>query len=550
MPSYAQDTGAYGRPLENDSFAFLYNKYLNTKGDPEEKIGELISLAQNDPDEFSGLRKVQIALLLANQVKPSNLTFELNVYTGIHISRISKGYALEFFENATDIANRIEGISAWQKFNMYTNRAGVHHYLMEGDSAKYFYYQAINQARMHDHISESSSYNNLGIFYSETGENDSARIYYQKALVTLNKMEDDYNLYSAILDNVAQLNVQEENYHEALKAFWFNDSIYLARAQPWHYVNNKIRLLSTLQKVNDPGIHSQIQQLQSFIEQQGSKIDDKTILDFYLFANDYYFTKNDRLNGSFYRLRYRKLNDLLEQREIDEINKLTHSLMGMQALSFKSDIEAQQLRAEKNKLELKEARRTMFTSIVFGLLIILILVVYIRKRKLENEAAKKLAETELRNKEMEARLLQQDLELKKHDLTNVVLHNTQVYDSNRKIIERLEDIGQQRTNLDQHVRSLLIELQSQNQISERSIGLQSNIDSVNAEFYEKLKTKFPELTKSEAELCGYIRINLSTKDISILKNVAATSVKMGKNRLRKKLGLSPEEDLYQFIREI
>ena len=100
------------------------------------------------------------------------------------------------------------------------------------------------------------------------------------------------------------------------------------------------------------------------------------------------------------------------------------------------------------------------------------------------------------------------------------------------------------------MRALLIELQSQNQISDRSIGLQSNIDSVNAEFYDNLKTKFPDLTKSEAELCGYIRIKLSTKDISILKNVAAASVKMGKNRLRKKLGLSPEADLYQFVSEI
>ena len=100
------------------------------------------------------------------------------------------------------------------------------------------------------------------------------------------------------------------------------------------------------------------------------------------------------------------------------------------------------------------------------------------------------------------------------------------------------------------MRTLLIELQSQNQISERSVGLQANIDTVNAEFYEKLRTKYPTLTKSEEELCGFIRINLSNKDISVLKNIAASSVKMGKNRLRKKLDLGPEDDIYQFIRDI
>jgi len=90
-------------------------------------------------------------------------------------------------------------------------------------------------------------------------------------------------------------------------------------------------------------------------------------------------------------------------------------------------------------------------------------------------------------------------------------------------------------------------LQSQSQLGDTSITMQHNITHVNAEFREKLHQTFPGLTLSEAELCGYIRINLSNKDISVLKNVEPDSIKKSKNRLKKKLGLAAEDDLYVFI---
>ena len=128
-------------------------------------------------------------------------------------------------------------------------------------------------------------------------------------------------------------------------------------------------------------------------------------------------------------------------------------------MSWRSDIEAYQLREEKQRLELRNTRFTAAAGIVALFSIILLLVVYMRQRRQEHRSEKRIAEAELRSKEMEARLIHQQLELKKHDLTNVVLHNTQVFDSNQKIIERLQDIFRHKTTVEDQLRALLVELQ-------------------------------------------------------------------------------------------
>ncbi|MCT4645262.1 MAG: LuxR C-terminal-related transcriptional regulator, partial [Carboxylicivirga sp.] len=61
------------------------------------------------------------------------------------------------------------------------------------------------------------------------------------------------------------------------------------------------------------------------------------------------------------------------------------------------------------------------------------------------------------------------------------------------------------------------------------------IDQVNSEFEEKLKERFPKLTKSEIEILGYIKLKLSTKEIANTRKVSPTTVKVTKHRINKKL---------------
>jgi len=80
--------------------------------------------------------------------------------------------------------------------------------------------------------------------------------------------------------------------------------------------------------------------------------------------------------------------------------------------------------------------------------------------------------------------------------------------------------------------------------------LQLHFNEVHPAFFSKLQTSFGTLSQNDLRLCAYIRINLSNKEIARLLNVEFRSIQMAKYRLKKKLLLSKEEDLNEFIQQL
>ncbi|HUR29870.1 MAG TPA: hypothetical protein VMZ69_00490 [Saprospiraceae bacterium] len=500
---------------------------------------------------LEAIRQIQLALFLEKQLeKPTIETFELNSYAGGFISSIDLRYALEFYRKATKIISQIPELEAAGIFSMYTSRAGVHGLLIQKDSAVYYYRKAIEIAVNDSPTAVISSINNLGVFYHGIAMYDSAKVYFEKALQMMGSENNNVGLHCAILDNLAQLDLHSEKYWPALKTFQFNDSVYLSRNLHNKYVINKVRLMETMLKLDLPGIQEEILSLQFFINRFSIHIKPKEVLKFYRFANEFYHDSRMFELSKEYQERYIASSDSLSTATAEQLHLLTQSLLAIEEVSFSHEMKVHQLAADKAKLQLRSAQRIILISLISAVIIVILLLLYFKKRRQELMALRQMAESELKNKEMETKLMEQELILKKRDLTNLVLHNTQVYDSNHRLIERLHGITHQKENLEKDIRSLLIELQSQNQLVEKAVMLQANIDSLNEEFYQKLRAQFPELSKAETELCGFIRINLSSKDISVLKNVGAPSVKTSKNRLRKKLGIAPEEDIYEFVKLI
>jgi len=55
------------------------------------------------------------------------------------------------------------------------------------------------------------------------------------------------------------------------------------------------------------------------------------------------------------------------------------------------------------------------------------------------------------------------------------------------------------------------------------------------------------ITMDELKLCAYLKIQLSSKEIARLINITSVAVNKRRNRLRKKIGVSANEDLYEFF---
>ena len=74
---------------------------------------------------------------------------------------------------------------------------------------------------------------------------------------------------------------------------------------------------------------------------------------------------------------------------------------------------------------------------------------------------------------------------------------------------------------------------------------------VHGDFYSKLLENFPDLSQGEQRLCAFLRLNMSTKEISDLTGQSISALEMARFRLRKKLGISSTDvNLAKFLSQV
>ncbi|MDO1500331.1 hypothetical protein Q2T40_09335 [Winogradskyella maritima] len=78
----------------------------------------------------------------------------------------------------------------------------------------------------------------------------------------------------------------------------------------------------------------------------------------------------------------------------------------------------------------------------------------------------------------------------------------------------------------------------------------SNFEKIYPNFSHSLKKLSPNISANELKLCALIRLNLNSKEIGELLNITQDSVNKARYRLRKKLGLTPNEDIFTTLLNI
>ncbi|MEE9439124.1 MAG: two-component regulator propeller domain-containing protein [Saprospiraceae bacterium] len=75
----------------------------------------------------------------------------------------------------------------------------------------------------------------------------------------------------------------------------------------------------------------------------------------------------------------------------------------------------------------------------------------------------------------------------------------------------------------------------------------THFNEVHPSFFEKLKSKYPVLSQKDLKLCAYLKMNLSTKELASMLNMSIRGVEGARYRLRKKIGISSEHSLTDFL---
>ncbi len=76
---------------------------------------------------------------------------------------------------------------------------------------------------------------------------------------------------------------------------------------------------------------------------------------------------------------------------------------------------------------------------------------------------------------------------------------------------------------------------------------EQSFSDVHGNFLQKLKVEYVDLTPADIQLCAYLKMNLSSKEVASLLNITIRGVEIRRYRLRKKLHLEHDKNLVEFI---
>lgn len=149
----------------------------------------------------------------------------------------------------------------------------------------------------------------------------------------------------------------------------------------------------------------------------------------------------------------------------------------------------------------------------------------------------------LKNEKLEA-----DISFKNKELSTMAMHLLQRGEVLHKVKDTLSLIKQKTDSThDNTFRQLNRLIKEVEKTDEDWEHFSMHFNQVNENFFHLLKEKHPQLTSNELKLCAYIRMSLSTKEIAQLMNITTKAIEIGRYRLRKKLDLSPEVNLYDYL---
>lgn len=110
--------------------------------------------------------------------------------------------------------------------------------------------------------------------------------------------------------------------------------------------------------------------------------------------------------------------------------------------------------------------------------------------------------------------------------------------------------NQQENTENPELRKLLKTLGEEEKLNKEWDHFAQHFNSVHGNFLQIVKRKFPLLKPHEMQLCAYLRMNLSSKEIAPLMSISIRGVEISRYRLRKKLNLTTEENLVQYLLDL
>ncbi|MEI8046507.1 MAG: tetratricopeptide repeat protein [Bacteroidota bacterium] len=461
----------------------------------------------------SGLEMALKAKDLATELKDDNAHGEASLIIGT--IKLFQGNYSESLKNNFTALRLFEKTNYSQGILKARNGIGnVCYYQQDLDKAYYYYSSALNIAKtIKDTAQIAFMLNNIGLVLNSKGRYNQAIECYQKAILINSKLGLKLRLASNYMNlgSVYKALKRSEDfvryYNKAVEIYKIIGSNY---ELCWCY----LQFASYYLKVND---QSNLLKYAMISYNEGKRYDFRdAVLMTSSMLHDYYYKAGNIDSAYKYAMIRNAANDSI---------KRDQSIANLRILEMEYNYE------KVSKEEKLKQQKQNFINIVLFILAIsgLIIAILFLSRQI----------VKTKNIRLEKQYLADEVEFKNKELTlnvmSLIKKSELIVDISNRLIEMEQNSTENATKsaILQIVNSL--QRNSNNDIWEE---FEVRFRQVHNNFYEKLLTRFPELSPSELKLCALLRLNLSTKEICELTGQLPASLDMARYRLRKKLSLT------------
>jgi DNA-binding CsgD family transcriptional regulator len=195
---------------------------------------------------------------------------------------------------------------------------------------------------------------------------------------------------------------------------------------------------------------------------------------------------------------------------------------------------------KKEKEILTLSKQKLYNQYLILLLILTVFILLLIVQWWRNKH--NLALKEKQKQQLSEYFLRETLEIKEKELTSQVAILVQMQ-------QKMEDLRLNASKIiienipEQDKIKYMNTLFYKNPIIELKNNFELRLSSNNEDFFKVLLSKYPELSPAELKLCAYLRLNPSTKDLSLIMNRSMRTVESTRANIRKKMNLNPHDNL-------
>jgi len=523
---------------ENDSLIVKYKSaYSNAKNDTI-RLQKILDLGEHliNRDFKKAKKYFNEGLEIIKNDKKRLEKYKVAIYVQLGvINRREANYdkaidyylkSLEYYEDKKDESKIAD---------VYHNMALVYRYQKNHRKAIESYKKTIVlKEKVKDTFGLGAGYNMLGVSYRQNKQLDSALFCYEKAMYFFNTIKSKEDLHG-VYGNLAALYTYQRKFDLGLPLKYKNLEYYksigkkLSICVEYYNISNDFKLMK---KWGQSLIYAD-SSLQVALEQRFKERISKAYL-----------------RKSFASKHLKKFEDAYENYRM--FNRYSDSIFNIQSANKIQALELNyKFEKEKTALELKNESESSKKKLYLLLFILALMSALLIGFLLRRNYLQKIKLDKLKF-ESQRKALSAELDQKERDMKQLIADNTMRVAFKEELIHKIKEevVSKNPEQMKTTLNSLITQLQLQVTTEKKLDGLQEKIVEVNKEFDFVLRDKYPELTKGEREVCALLRLNLSIKEIMIIRNVSVDSVKSMRRRIRKKMNVKSSESIEEFIQNL